>query len=94
MAANAAEQARRAAEQAKLAAAELKAVDENADEVLDLQISRDEETGTLGVDIDEWQGKVTVGVIRPGAPAAGKLAVGERATRSGRPRGGRGGCLA
>ena len=77
MAANAAEQARRAAEQAKLAAAELKAVDENADEVLDLQISRDEETGTLGVDIDEWQGKVTVGVIRPGAPAAGKLAVGD-----------------
>ena len=64
MAATAAEQARRAAEQA---AAELRAIDENEDEIVDLQISRDEETGTLGVDIDEWQGKVTVGVIRPSA---------------------------
>lgn len=47
------------------------------DRRLQVEITRDEESGTLGVDIDEWRGYVTVGVIVPDSPAAGLLAVGD-----------------
>lgn len=43
-----------------------------------VNISRDEMSGTLGVDIDVWQGCVTVAAIEAGVPAVGKLLVGDQ----------------
>ena len=43
-----------------------------------VNIARDEVTGTLGVDIDVWQGRVTVAAIATGVPAVGKLQVGDQ----------------
>lgn len=47
------------------------------EERISLTITRDELSGTLGVDIDLWQGCVTVAIIAPGVPAEGKLVVGD-----------------
>ena len=41
---------------------------DNGDIRVTVHVPRDEETGTMGVDIDEWQGLVTVGVISSDAP--------------------------
>ena len=47
------------------------------DEQFTVNITRDEVSGTLGVDIDVWQGRVTVAMIESGVPADGKLVVGD-----------------
>ena len=57
--------------------AEASTVLDNGDVRVTVRVPRDEETGTMGVDIDEWEGFVTVGVISPDAPAVGKLEVGD-----------------
>ena len=41
------------------------------------QVPRDDETGSMGIDIDEWEGLVTVGGISAEAPAVGRLVVGD-----------------
>ena len=41
------------------------------------QVPRDDETGSMGIDIDEWEGVVTVGGISAEAPAVGRLVVGD-----------------
>ena len=42
-----------------------------------VDIARDEMSGTLGVDIDVWQGRITVAVIESGVPAQDVLLVGD-----------------
>ena len=41
------------------------------------QVPRDDETGSMGINIDEWEGLVTVGGISAGAPAVGRLIIGD-----------------
>ena len=42
-----------------------------------VNIERDDASGTLGVDIDVYLGRVTVAIVDPNVPAHGKLAVGD-----------------
>uniref|UniRef100_A0A7S2DI49 Myosin motor domain-containing protein n=1 Tax=Haptolina brevifila TaxID=156173 RepID=A0A7S2DI49_9EUKA len=52
--------------------------EENDVERFTVEVTREEESGTLGVDIDVWEGRVTVASIEPNVPAAAKLQVGDQ----------------
>ena len=67
--------AKPASRRASPAGVEAAVAEEPQPERFTVKITRDEVSGTLGVDIDVWHGHVTVAVIEPDVPAAEKLQV-------------------